>query len=186
MRCIGILGSFSVCVLRRNTSSPGEHRCRRGHRQREEASPSIQQQTETTSRANGGQNHRSCCRSTCLIAVKASQSRAPRSRACAARSSSSTRSLPPTPREGRLLRYRTGLRAPGCFYTSYIVYLPTAGTPSYAHPPPQPRGAPSSRSSARASASGGASSRIFRLTIFSIHPGARLARAPTTMAHEGI
>ena len=33
---------------RRNTSSPGEHRCRRGRRQRERAGPSVQQQTEAT------------------------------------------------------------------------------------------------------------------------------------------
>ena len=47
------------------------------------------------------------------------------------------------PRERRLLRYSTGQRAPACFYTSYRVYLAGAGNPSYAPPPPQPRGAPS-------------------------------------------
>ena len=44
----------------------------------------------------------------------------------------------PSRLEGRLLPYSTGQRTPACFYTSYRVYLPAAGTPSYALASAQP------------------------------------------------
>ena len=69
---------------------------------------------------------------------------------CQARASSPMGMLPPAARERGLLRYSAGQRAPACFYASYSVYLAATGTPSYAPPPPQPRGAPSAApSSAR-------------------------------------
>ena len=76
------------------------------------------------------------------MTVKASQSRAPRSTARPARPSSSTRSLPPPPRERRLLRYSTDQRAPVCFCTSYGARPAAAGISNLPRPAPLARGEP--------------------------------------------
>ena len=57
-------------------------------------------------------------------------------------SASHTRSLPPPPRDGRLLRYSTGQRAPAWLYTSYRVYQAAAGISNLPRPAPLARGEP--------------------------------------------
>ena len=91
-------------------------------------------------------------------------------------------SLPNPLREGWLLPYSTGQRAPACFYTPYVVYLVAAATPSYPPPAPRPHSPGSTISIALSvHATRAVGAWITKNQVFSLwfHTGACLARAPT-------